>query len=166
MSLSLYKYVKPNKEISSEISTNNILNYKRRSTIVSKQYYYETNKTVINTLQTLQNCYNSIYEMKNILSDYLVYLRNIKKNIISQKEVKDFKMMFSNLIEKYKIEILSAFNIIDNKHKKNNKNILQSTLENKKEVKIVKNINNIIQIIQLLYNDINDINDTCNTCII
>ena len=50
-----------NKEISSEISEKNILNYKRRSKLVSKTYCHETNKNVMtfkNEIDTLKNCYN------------------------------------------------------------------------------------------------------------
>ncbi len=133
MSLTLYNKSKSN-EISSEISINNILNYKRRSNLVSKNYSYETNKTSIDTIETLQNCYNSLCDMKNIMTDYLKDLSLTTKNINIKK-----------ILEKYKIEIISTLNIIYNNNKKK---------YSREENKILKKINYVVQVIQLLYNDI------------
>jgi hypothetical protein len=132
MSLTLYNNSKSkSNEISSEISTNNILNYKRRSNLVSKNYSYETNKTSIDTIETLQNCYDSLCDMKNIMTDYL---KDPYFNTINIK----------NTLEKYKIEIISTLNIIYNNKKK----------YSREENKILKKINYVVQVIQLLYNDI------------
>jgi hypothetical protein len=130
---------KPNKQFSSEITTDNILNYKRRSNLVSKIYNYETNKTTINSTQTLKNCYDALYDMKNVISDYISTRR---------KNLSLYNIEINKIIEKYKTEILSAFNILNNYN--NNKN----KVKNKEENKILKNITNILQVLQLLYLDL------------
>lgn len=143
MSLSLYPY-NSYKRFTSEISQNNILNYKRRSNLVSKTYCYETNERSINKVETLQNCYNTIYDMKIFLTDYVSYLKN-NKNRLSSSQKEDIK----NIIEKTKVQFLSAFNIyILSKKKEKNKQ------KNKDENTLLKNISNIIEVTHLLYKDL------------
>lgn len=151
--MSLDLYLKTDKKVSSEITQSNILNYKRRSKLISKTNYYDNSthntKTIINTLHTLQNCYNALYDIKNILSDYL---KNERQRINTNINYSNNNTEINSFVQKYKIEVISAFNIL-NKYNKNKKN-------NREENKLLKNINNIVQIIQLIYNDILRIDKT------
>ena len=66
MAISPYK---ESKLISSEISESNILNYKRRSSLVSTLYHKDKDKFVIDSIKTLTNCYDKLYDLKNFISD-------------------------------------------------------------------------------------------------
>ena len=143
MSLSLYsKSLSKNiSNISSDISESNILNYKRRSRLVSSSYCRDTNKIIVKSIDTLKNFYNALFDFKNILSD------NIK--IVTKDErffTKKEENYIRSLIETTKCEILSAYNIYC-------KNIDITKIKTD-EKKIIKRIDDITRVLYLLYEDI------------
>jgi hypothetical protein len=139
MSLSIYNYKTKENKLSAEISTSNILNYKRRSKLVTY------NKNTLNTLSTLKNCYIALFDLKMILSDYINLVK--KESRFFTKSECDY---IENVFLKTKTEILSAYNIfiknIESKNIKKNK-------FNKEEKKIINNIDEISQVLCILYND-------------
>jgi hypothetical protein len=129
---------------SSEISISNILNYKRRSKLVSY------NNTSVNKIDTLKNCYYTLFDLKNTLSDHIVMARKENRNF-----TKGESSYLNQLIEKSKTEILSAYNIYKNKTGECYGSATKSTLKDKRtENKITKDINNITDVLYLLYNDV------------
>ncbi len=135
------------KIISSEISESNILNYKRRSKLVSKQYCQNTYKIILNTTETLKNCYNALYDLKNIITDYINTARKERRLFtISEKHNLD------KIIDQSKSQITSAYvsynNYIDKENTQSKK--IQSRIEKK----ISKDIINITNVIFLLINDL------------
>jgi len=141
MSLSLYsKTSTGSKIISSEISQSNILNYKRRSRLISGNYCHNTNKTVINSIDTLKNFYNTLFDFKNIISDNIQMAKKENRLFTKKEEV-----YLKSLIDKTKCEIVSAYNIYC-------KNVDIKRL-NRDEKKLVKKIDDIGSVLYLLYQD-------------
>lgn len=130
----------------SEISSSNILNYKRRSKLISynEKTSYISHKT-INKVDTLKNCYNTLFDLKNIISDYILIAQSENR-----KFTKGESCYLNQLVEKSKSEILSAYNI----YNKESRNILSCLKDKRSENKIIKNINNITDVLYLLYNDL------------
>lgn len=140
MSLSLYIKENKNKNsyISSDISHSNILNYKRRSKLVT----YNSSDKSINSLYTLKNCYNVIFDLKNILSDYIDTVKTEKRLFTKTEEY-----YIDSVIKKSKEEILTVYNI----YSKNVKNI---KLLSREEKNMIKSIDNLSRILSFLYDDI------------
>lgn len=137
--ISLYNYRSENKKLgSSEISESNILNYKRRSKLVS--YYSSKDTKKVKTIYTLKNCYNALYDLKNILTDTLMKAKD-ENRLLNLTE----QYYLQSNINKTNTEILSVYHIFIK-----NVNLKDLTREEKK---IVKNIDNINQVLHLLYND-------------
>ncbi len=141
MSLSLYikESKRDNKKtyISSDVSTSNILNYKRRSKLVS----YSCDKK-INSLDTLKNCYNVMFDLKNILSDYIDTVKTDKRLFTRTEEY-----YIDSVIKKSKEEILTVYNIYS-------KNIKNTKLLTREEKKMIKSIDNLTEVLSFLYEDI------------
>jgi len=142
MSLSLYSKTSNTKSkiISCEISDSNILNYKRRSNLISSRYCSNTNKTIVNTIDSLKNFYNSLFDFKNILSDNIQMVKKDKR-LFTKKEESYIRL----LIDKIKCEIVSAYNIYCRN--------IDITRINKDEKKLVKKIDDIGSVLYLLYKD-------------
>ncbi len=140
MSLSLYIKESKNKNayISSDISQSNILNYKRRSKLVS----YNSSDKSINSLVTLKNCYNVMFDLKNILSDYIDTVKNEKRFFTKTEEY-----YIDSIIKKSKEEVLTVYNI----YSKNIKNIKALSREEKKTL---KSIDDVTEVLSFLYEDI------------
>jgi hypothetical protein len=135
-----------NKQISSEISEKNILNYKRRSKLVSKTYCHETNKNIMtfkNEIDTLKNCYNFMYDLKNTLSDYISFVRERKfTKAETEKLIK--------ILELSKSEIISSYNVYEKCIKKS-----KYTFKEKREKnKMIRMINDVSNVVVILSNDI------------
>jgi len=136
----------------SEISTSNILNYKRRSKLVSyntsnntiNTHNYNNNNKSVNKIDTLKNCYNTLFDLKNNLYDHITMVS--KEN---RKFTKGESLFLNKLIEMSKTEILSAYNIC----KKSKSDIKCLPKDKRTENKIIKDINNITDILYLLYNE-------------
>lgn len=134
--ISLYSYKSQNKKLgSSDICESNILNYKRRSRLVS----YDSSKDV-KTIDTLKNCYDALYDLKNILSDYVKNAKDDKRLLTITEEY-----YLQSIINKTNTEILSVYYIFI-------KNVKLKDLSREAK-KIIKNIDNITQVLSLLYND-------------
>lgn len=137
--ISLYNSRSENKKLgSSEISESNILNYKRRSRLVS----YDSSKDIkkVKTIDTLKNCYNALYDLKNTLSDSILNAKD-ENRLLTLTE----QYYLQSNINKTNTEILSVYHIFIK-----NVNLKDLTREEKK---IIKNIDNINQVLHLLYND-------------
>lgn len=140
--MSIYKYNDKNdKKISCEINQSNILDYKRRSKIVSSHYCINSKKTFVNSIETLKNFYNTLFDFKNILTDYIDIAKTQKRSFNSSEE-----NYLRSLISNTKTELLSAYYI----YCKNCK----STKLKKEEKKLMKNIDDIGVVLSLLYKDI------------
>ena len=142
MSLSLYsKTFSEKKTISCEINESNILNYKRRSNLISGSYCQNKNKTIINSNDTLKNFYNTLFDFKNILSDNINMVKKDNRFFTKKEEI-----YIRSLIEKIKCEIITAYNIYT-------KNIDIKKL-NRDDKKLVKKIDDIGTVLYLLYRDV------------
>lgn len=136
--IGIYCPQKESKKIgSSEISQSNILNYKRRSKLVS----YEIQNKKIKTIETLKNCYNLLFDLKNTLSDHIQLAKEEKRKLTLTEQY-----YCQSLINKTQTEILSTYHIYS-------KNVNLKSL-NKQEKKLIKDINNITQILYIIYDDI------------
>lgn len=123
---------------SSDISQSNILNYKRRSKLVSYNSY---NNKDIKTIDTLKNCYNALYDLKNVLVDHI-------KNVVEEKRNLSLTEQYycTALINKTQTEIMSVYYIFIKKI--NLKDLKRD------EKKLIKNIDNLTQVLYLLYEDL------------
>jgi hypothetical protein len=140
--MSIYKYnEKIDKKFSSEISQSNILDYKRRSKIVSSHYCINTKKTIVNSIETLKNFYNTLFDFKNILTDYIDIAKTQKRFFNSNEE-----NYLRSLITSTKTELHSAYYIYCKKN----------TKLKREEKKLMKNIDDIGLVLVLLYKDIDE----------
>lgn len=134
--ITLYTCRSENKKLgSSEITDSNILNYKRRSRLV----LYDSSKDV-KTIDTLKNCYNALYDLKNILTDHLENAKDDNRLLTLTEQY-----YLQSVINKTNTEILSVYHIFI-------KNVKLKDLSREAK-KIIKNIDNITQVLSLLYND-------------
>lgn len=152
--ISLYNLKSNNKLGSSEISESNVLSYRRRSKLVSYNSYNNDNgnskkskdvknvKNVkdINTIDTLKNSYNALYDLKNILTDYIKICKDENRYFTLTEQY-----YLKALINKIKTEILSVYHIFI-------KNVNLKKL-NREEKKMIKNIDNLNQVLYFLYDD-------------
>jgi hypothetical protein len=132
----------------SEVSTSNILNYKRRSKLVCKTYSHDINRnfmTFKNEIDTLKNCYNFMYDLKNTLEDYISLVRNENRGFDKGETNKLLK-----ILELSKSEIISASNLY-----KKYKNSVKYTIKEKRDVnKLIKMINDVSNVVVILAEEI------------
>lgn len=126
---------------SSDISQSNILNYKRRSKLITY------NNKEIKTIDTLKNCYNVLYDLKNVLADHIKNAREENRKLTITEQY-----YCTALINKTQTEILSVYYIFV-------KNINLKDLK-RDEKKFIKNIDNLTQVLYLLYGDLEKYKNT------
>jgi hypothetical protein len=135
--MSISTYIRSNlnnQTISSEISSSNILSYKRRSNLFVKN----------DSSQTLENCHKALLNLKKMISKYIKVCKSENRNLLKKET-----SYLDSLIQKINTEILTVYHL----YLKNNKDI------NQNDKKIVKKIEKVANDLNILYINMENLRD-------